>query len=74
MSLNLNKALDKKYEGQTFKQLVDMPLSGFSGLTEEHGKLLKQLGLETVGDLAGWKFAKWAQAIAALAATEEADK
>jgi hypothetical protein len=71
MALNLNKALDKAYEGKSFKELVSMPLSGFEGLTDESQKLLSKLGLETVKDLAEWKFVAWAQAIVTLAKTEE---
>jgi hypothetical protein len=71
MALNLNNALDKAYEGKTFKELVDMPLEGFQGLSEEAGKTLANLGLKTVKDLADWKFAHWAQAIVTLAKTEE---
>jgi hypothetical protein len=71
MAINLNKALDKAYEGKSLKELVDMPLSGFSGLTDEHQKSFEKLGLKTVGDLANWKFVAWAQAIVTLAKTEE---
>lgn len=71
MAINLNNALDKAYEGKSLKELVDMPLAGFQGLSEDAGKTLEKLGLKTVKDLAEWKFAHWAQAIVALAKTEE---
>lgn len=71
MAININKALDKAYEGQSLKALCDMPLAGFQGLSEEGAKNLEKLGLKTVKDLANWKFVGWAQAIVALAATEE---
>jgi hypothetical protein len=71
MAINLNKALDKAYEGKSLKELCDMPLAGFAGLTEESAKGLERFGLKTVRDLAEWKFAHWAQAIVALAKAEE---
>jgi len=71
MAINLNKALDKAYEGKSLKELVDMPLSGFAGISEESQKHLEKLGLKTVKDLAEWKFVAWAQAIVTLARTEE---
>lgn len=71
MAININNALDKAYEGKSLKELVDMPLAGFQGLSEDAGKQLEKLGLKTVRDLAEWKYVAWAQAIVALAKTEE---
>lgn len=71
MALNINKALDKAYEGKSFKELVDMPLAGFAGITDESAKALEHFGVKTVADLASWKFVGWAQAIVALAKAEE---
>ncbi|MFO0650959.1 MAG: hypothetical protein U0326_32335 [Polyangiales bacterium] len=71
MAININNALDKAYEGKALKELVDMPLEGFQGLSEDAGKTLAKLGLKTVRDLAEWKFVAWAQAIVTLAKTEE---
>lgn len=71
MAININKALDKAYEGKSLKELVDMPLAGFEGLTDESAKHLEKLGVKTVRDLAEWKFVAWAQGIVALARVEE---
>lgn len=71
MAININKALDKAYEGKSLKELTEMPLAGFAGLTEESAKNLEKLGVKTVRDLAEWKFVAWAQAIVTLAKTEE---
>ena len=71
MAININKALDKAYESKSLKELVDMPLAGFEGVTEETAKGLERLGLKTVRDLAEWKVVGWAQGIVALAKTEE---
>lgn len=71
MAININKALDKAYEGKSLKELVDMPLAGFEGLTDESAKHLEKLGVKTVRDLAEWKFVLWAQGIVALSKVEE---
>jgi predicted RecB family nuclease len=71
MAMNINKALDKAYEGKSLKELCDMPLAGFEGLTDESAKHLEKLGVKTVRDLAEWKFVLWAQGIVALSKVEE---
>lgn len=71
MPININKALDKAYEGKSLRELTEMPLAGFEGLTDESAKHLEKLGVKTVRDLAEWKYVAWAQAIVALAKTEE---
>jgi predicted RecB family nuclease len=71
MAININKALDKAYEGKSLKELCDMPLAGFAGLTDESAKHLEKLGVKTVRDLAEWKFVLWAQGIVALSKVEE---
>lgn len=71
MAININKALDKKYEGMTLKQLTEIPVEGLEGLSADHGALLAKLGVKTVRDLAEWKYVAWAQAIVALAKVEE---
>ena len=71
MAMNINKALDKKYEGKTLKELTEIPVEGLEGLSADHGALLAKLGIKTVRDLAEWKFVAWAQAICALAKAEE---
>lgn len=71
MAININKALDKKYEGKSLKELTEIPVEGLEGLSAEQGALLAKLGVKTVRDLAEWKYVAWAQAIVALAKVEE---
>ncbi|APR87340.1 hypothetical protein A7982_12689 [Minicystis rosea] len=71
MAINVNKAVDKAYESKTLKEISNAPVSALEGLTDEHGKLLAQLGIKTIGDLGNWKFANWARAIVELAKLEE---
>ena len=71
MPINVNKAVDKKYEGMTLNEIASSPIAALEGLTDEHGKLLAQLGIHTIRDLGEWKFANWAHAIVQLARLEE---
>lgn len=72
MHININKAVDKKYEGKSLSDLVKAPVSALQGVSEDDAKLLaKAFKVKTIGDLAKLKYVKWAQAIVTLAATEE---
>lgn len=69
--MNINKAVDKSYEGKTLKELADSPVAALQGLSEGDAKLLMDaFNVKTIRDLANLKYVKWAQAIAALADTE----
>ncbi len=70
--MNINKILDKAYEGKSFKELVDAPVSALEGISAEGGKVLEEkFKIKTIGDLAKFKYAKVAEAIILLAAQEE---
>lgn len=70
--MNLNKALDKSWEGKPLKEIVDAPVGALQGVSEKDAELLEQaFNVKTVGDLGRLKFARWAQAIVTLAETEE---
>ena len=70
--MNLNKALDKAYEGKSLKELADAPVDALAGVSEADAKLLLEaFKVKTVRDLANLKYVKWAQAIVALSGTEE---
>lgn len=70
--MNLNKALDKAYEGKSLKELADAPVDALQGISENDAKLLKEaFNVKTIRDLANLKYAKWARAIVTLADTEE---
>ena len=52
VSADLNKLLDKAYEGKDLTDLVDAPVSALSGVSESDGELLqKAFNIKTVGDL-----------------------
>lgn len=70
--MNLNKALDKAYEGKSLKELADAPVDALAGVSENDAKLLRDaFNVKTVRDLANLKYVKWAQAIVTLADTEQ---
>jgi hypothetical protein len=70
--MNINSALMKEYEGKSFKELVNAPVTAIAGITESDAEHLKAaFNVKTVKDLATLKYALWAQAIVTLAETEE---
>jgi len=70
--LNINKAVDKAYESKTLKEIADAPVDALQGVTAGDAELLlKAFNVKTVRDLGANKYFLTAQAIVALAATEE---
>lgn len=70
--MNINKALDKAFEGKPLKEILEAPVSVLAGVSENDGKLLEEaFGIKTVGDLGKNKYFLWAQAITTLSGTEE---
>jgi len=72
---NLNKILDKKHEKSSLKELLKLPISAFSGLTESADEHFKPLGAfgNSIGELAKGKYFKWAVALTTFADYESAD-
>lgn len=69
--MNINKALDKKYETMTFKQLAEAPVAALAGVSESDEKLLEQaFGIRTIRDLGTNKFFRAAATIASAAEIE----
>jgi hypothetical protein len=70
--MNINKAVDKAYEGKSLKELVNAPVDALQGVSEKGAELLQEaFNVKTIGDFAKLKYVKWAQAIVTLAETEE---
>lgn len=65
-TINVDKAVDKEYETKTLKEIVEAPISALEGLTESADKLLGDLGVKTIGDLADFKYCRWAESICLL--------
>ena len=70
--MNIHKALDKAWEGKSFKEIAEAPPSALAGVSEKDAELLAQaLGITTIRDMANSKLFKWAQAIVIAADLEE---
>jgi len=76
--MNVDKMVDKAYETKTLHQLVTAPVAALQGVSEAAGSLLEELGVNTVEDLASFKYCRWAEAIAVASQHEnegtEADR
>src|SRR4051812_13160744 len=69
--MNISQVVDKAYEHKSFKEIAAAPIDALQGLTKKDADSLKKaFGIETVRDLAGLKYTKWAAAIATLADDE----
>lgn len=70
--MNINKALTKAYETKSLKEVADAPVAALQGVSDGDAEKLKAaFNVKTIRDLAELKYVKWAQAIVALADTEE---
>lgn len=69
--MNVNKMVDKAYETKTLKEIVEAPAAALQGLSDAAGELLEDLGVKTVGDLATFKYCRWAEAIVVAAQYED---
>jgi len=70
--MNINKAVDKKWEGKSLKEIARAPVDALQGVSEGDAKLLKEaFGVDTVKELAELKYVRWAQAIVALVDAEQ---
>jgi hypothetical protein len=68
VSADLNKLLDKAYEGKDIQELVDAPVAALSGVSEDDAEQLrKAFNIKTVGDLGRNKHFRAAAALVDLA-------
>ncbi|MET0966919.1 MAG: hypothetical protein ABWZ02_11000 [Nakamurella sp.] len=66
ISVNLEKALDKAYEGASLDELLAAPPSALAGLTPAQDEVLAGLGIKTVKDLGSNKYFAIAGVLVAL--------
>ncbi len=67
VSVNLDKALDKDYEGKSLDEILSAPVSALSGVSESDAeKLASALGIKTVRDLGSNKHFAVAGVLVAL--------
>ena len=68
VTADLDKVLDKAYEGMSLAELIDAPVAGLAGVSEGDADLLKQaFNITTVGDLGRNKYFRAAAALVDLA-------
>lgn len=65
---DISTKLDKAYEGKSFAEVADAPVSALQGVSEGDAQLLKQaFGIDNIRELGTNKYFLWAQAITQLA-------
>jgi len=69
--MNVNKMVDKAYETKTLKEIVEAPVAALRGVSDAAGSLLAELHVHTVGDLATFKYCRYAEAIVQAAQYED---
>jgi hypothetical protein len=69
--VNFGKLVDKAWEDKTADEILAAPPSALEGLTPAHDEKLAEFGIKTIGQLADWKYAKRARALADLAETDK---
>ncbi|MFE4373389.1 hypothetical protein ACFRMN_35175 [Streptomyces sp. NPDC056835] len=68
--IDLDKVLDKAWADKDLPAVLAAPVSALKGVSDRQGDLLEEaFGIKTVADLANLKYARWAQALAALDTT-----
>ncbi|WP_106403095.1 hypothetical protein [Actinocorallia populi] len=68
-SIDLEKVLDKAWADKGLPEILAAPVSALKGVSDRDGELLKEaFGITTVAELGELKYARWAQALAALGA------
>ncbi|MFF3393785.1 hypothetical protein ACFYW1_23005 [Streptomyces sp. NPDC002669] len=66
-SIDLDKVLDKAWADKALPEILAAPVAALKGVSDRDGELLQEaFGVKTVSDLAELKYARWAQALAAL--------
>ncbi|MFF6831955.1 hypothetical protein ACFY84_08805 [Streptomyces sp. NPDC012438] len=70
-SIDLDKVLDKAWADKSLPEILAAPVAALKGVSDRDGELLREaFEVETVSDLAELKYARWARALAALAAAK----
>ena len=70
-SFNINHALKKAEEGESFRELAEKPVQILQGIGPKHTEELEALGIKTIQQLADYKFFHLARTVTVLAETEE---
>jgi nucleotidyltransferase/DNA polymerase involved in DNA repair len=69
--MNVDKAVDKAWEAKSLAEICEAPTEALEGLAEDACELLESLGVKSIGDLAEFKYCRWAEAIVVASKYEE---
>jgi hypothetical protein len=69
--MNIDSIVEPTFQGKTFRELMDAPVSVLYGIGEQQARALREaFGVQTIGDLAELNCVKRAFAIATMADAE----
>ena len=69
--MNIETIVDKDYQGKSFRELCNAPISALRGVSKgDAAALEKAFNVRTISELGNLKFIKWAHALSTLAAEE----
>lgn len=69
--MNINKAVDKKFENMSLKDVLKQPIDALQGLSSRQANLVKEaFKITTIEQFSKLRFAKWADALVSLAKFE----
>ncbi|HEY2203880.1 MAG TPA: hypothetical protein VGH99_05320 [Pseudonocardia sp.] len=69
--MKFGKLVDKAWEDKSAEEILAAPPSALEGLTPAHDEKLAEFGIKTIAQLADWKYARRARALADLADTDK---
>lgn len=71
--MNIDTIVNEQFQGKSFRELLDAPLSALRGIGEQQATALADtLGVRTIGDLANLQVVNYAIAIKGLSGCESA--
>ena len=71
--MNIDNIVNKAFQGKSFAELVNAPLTALCGIGDKEASALQEaLGVTTIGELAQLKVVNYAMAIRSLAGCEHA--
>ena len=71
--MNIDDIVDKAFEGKTFTEIADAPISALQGLADWTDDVGKKLHIPTIKKLGQWKYFLWSRAFVNLSKYEIPD-
>ena len=69
--MNIDCAVDKEWEAKSLNEILAAPTGALEGLSSEASELFESLGVKSIGELADFKYCRWAEAIVHASEFEE---